>query len=202
MLSFKVSSSDIYDISQTCENWSKSICNNEITYNYARKIKLPNEILHIPQFDVNNHLKGNDMYITIHNFASYCYHLICSSSQRESLHCFNPTQINPCIQFHQWVIYYNDNDVLSGRGGRTNGHPGNISFREIVKEKKEEYIKARKRHKPLIAREIVDNIRQKQPPGRFLKKDKITSFWKDIGNKKAVEKTSQALREGASKVSN
>jgi hypothetical protein len=33
------------------------------------------------------------------------------------------------------------------------------------------------------------------PPGRFLRKDEKSGRWIDIGDKKAAEKTSQALRE-------
>ena len=36
-----------------------------------------------------------------------------------------------------------------------------------------------------------------QPPGRFLKQDPETKLWSDIGKKKALDKTRQALREGA-----
>ncbi len=35
------------------------------------------------------------------------------------------------------------------------------------------------------------------PPGRFLEKNNETGLWSDIGDKKAIEKTSQALRDGA-----
>ena len=35
------------------------------------------------------------------------------------------------------------------------------------------------------------------PPGRFLEKNPSTGLWKDIGDRKAIEKTSQALRDGA-----
>lgn len=38
-------------------------------------------------------------------------------------------------------------------------------------------------------------IRNGDPPGRFLRKDDKTGKWIDIGDKKAAEKTSQALRE-------
>jgi len=46
-----------------------------------------------------------------------------------------------------------------------------------------------------VARVIVRAIRNGDPPGRFLKKDATTGKWFDIGDKKAAEKTSQALRE-------
>jgi hypothetical protein len=46
-----------------------------------------------------------------------------------------------------------------------------------------------------VARVIVRAIRTGDPPGRFLRKDDKTGKWVDIGDKKAAEKTSQALRE-------
>lgn len=48
-----------------------------------------------------------------------------------------------------------------------------------------------------ISRSIVEAIRSLDPPGRFLDKDPQTGLWYDVGHKKAVEKTSQALRDGA-----
>jgi hypothetical protein len=44
---------------------------------------------------------------------------------------------------------------------------------------------------------IVEEIRNRTPPGRFLKQDSATKLWYDIGEKKALDKTRQALREGA-----
>ena len=88
------------------------------------------------------------------------------------------------------------NDVLCGRGGLTNNHPGNVFFRGLVRSRQEAYLFASKREKALVAHGIVDVIRSLKPPGRFLKKDK-KDMWAEIGNKKAREKTSQALREKA-----
>lgn len=58
-----------------------------------------------------------------------------------------------------------------------------------------DYVRAPKIQKPSVARVIVRAIRNGDPPGRFLRKDDITGKWIDIGDKKAAEKTSQALRE-------
>lgn len=88
-----------------------------------------------------------------------------------------------------------ESDVLCGRGGMTNHHAGNIFFRKLVRMKQEIYLQASKREKASVARDIVSFIRNMNPPGRFLKKD--GNSWKDIGDRKAREKTSQALREGA-----
>jgi hypothetical protein len=48
-----------------------------------------------------------------------------------------------------------------------------------------------------ISRSIVEAVRARKPPGRFLEKDVDNGLWYDIGDKKAIEKTSQALRDGA-----
>lgn len=58
-----------------------------------------------------------------------------------------------------------------------------------------DYVRAPKIQKPSVARVIVRAIRNGDPPGRFLRKDEKTGKWVDIGDKKAAEKTSQALRE-------
>eukprot|EP00548_Thalassiothrix_antarctica_P012234 CAMPEP_0194155048 /NCGR_PEP_ID=MMETSP0152-20130528/62990_1 /TAXON_ID=1049557 /ORGANISM="Thalassiothrix antarctica, Strain L6-D1" /LENGTH=341 /DNA_ID=CAMNT_0038861605 /DNA_START=72 /DNA_END=1097 /DNA_ORIENTATION=+ len=89
-------------------------------------------------------------------------------------------------------------DVLCGRGGETNHHPGNVQYRGLVKKYQRLYLKAKRRDKPKIARLIVDTVRRRS--GRFLKKDSTSGSWKDVGNNKAREKTSQALREGAPEI--
>lgn len=91
------------------------------------------------------------------------------------------------------------NDVLCGRGGTVNAHPGNEQYRKFVDSKKRLYLTARfKREKRLISSQIVDQVRNLNPPGRFLMKDLAnSSIWHDIGDEKARDKTSQALRETA-----
>jgi hypothetical protein len=59
------------------------------------------------------------------------------------------------------------------------------------------YVSSTKRQKMAISRSIVEAVRSLHPPGRFLDKDQQTGLWFDVGHKKAVEKTSQALRDGA-----
>jgi len=57
-----------------------------------------------------------------------------------------------------------------------------------------------KKQKMQISRSIVDAIRSLNPPGRFLDKHPETGLWYDIGDRKAIEKTSQTLRDGAAEV--
>lgn len=87
-----------------------------------------------------------------------------------------------------------DFDVLFGRGGLTNAHPGNKRFRDVIALHRPDYIRAIKMDKPSVARRIVRSIRRGTPPGRFLKKGD-DGRWYDVGDRTAAEKTSQGLRE-------
>ena len=92
---------------------------------------------------------------------------------------------------------YRDQDVLCGRGGGTNHHRGNAHWRKLVNSNKRLYLSLPKKQKALVAKSIVHTIRAQNPPGRFLARNPANSLWSDIGDQKAAEKTSQALREGA-----
>ena len=121
-----------------------------------------------------------------------------------------PTQYHPSAERIQsipphpfargeiYIEHLNKNDVLCGRGGATNSHVGNRNFRALVKEYQDKYLSAKKKDKPTVASEVVSEIRKRG--GRFLEKVKDVGLWRDIGDKKAMEKTSQALREGAPKI--
>mmetsp|Transcript_46953 Transcript_46953/g.69826 ORF Transcript_46953/g.69826 Transcript_46953/m.69826 type:complete len:428 (-) Transcript_46953:56-1339(-) len=91
-----------------------------------------------------------------------------------------------------------DADVIFGRGGTSNHHKGNIRYRILVKKYQRLYLQAKRGDKPKIAMLIVDTIRRED--GRFLKKNDSTNQWHDVGNQKAREKTSQALRERAPEI--
>lgn len=87
-----------------------------------------------------------------------------------------------------------EKDVLFGRGGGTNRHRGNMYFRDLVSESQPRYLQARKLEKTAISKTIIAHIRSRK--GRFLKWNPGTDLWEDVGDRKAVEKASQALREG------
>jgi len=93
-------------------------------------------------------------------------------------------------------------DVLLGRGVGTNRRAGNVYFREIVSQHVDEYLASTKTHKMEITRSVIDHIHALNPPGRFLEKDEVTGSWRECDNKRAHEKTAQALRDGASRLRN
>jgi hypothetical protein len=71
----------------------------------------------------------------------------------------------------------------------------------LVAANKELYVTLPKKQKMLLSQSIVNAVRSQNPPGRFLQKDVGgNSSWYDVGDKRAQEKTSQALREGAPEI--
>mmetsp|Transcript_18230 Transcript_18230/g.27088 ORF Transcript_18230/g.27088 Transcript_18230/m.27088 type:complete len:440 (+) Transcript_18230:118-1437(+) len=107
----------------------------------------------------------------------------------------NLPQQAPIPPSKEGIKFYSRNDVLCGRGGGTNVHPGNRRFRDLINANRRAYLKARKNDKPAISRSIVRTIREMN--GRFLKKDEKQGLWFEIGDDGAREKTSQALRQRA-----
>ncbi|KAL9190831.1 hypothetical protein ACHAXT_000537 [Thalassiosira profunda] len=92
-------------------------------------------------------------------------------------------------------VFPKEEDVLFGRGGRTNHHPGNHRLREIVNRYRAVYHHARKNDKPKVSKLIVGALRSANPPSRFLRMNDDTALWEDVGDKRAAEKVSQTLRE-------
>jgi hypothetical protein len=103
--------------------------------------------------------------------------------------------------------------VLCGRGGGINKHHGNVIYRRVVEYNKKVYRQVPKRHRMLVSRSIVQAILN--IGGRFLQEHKVptqkkrnsnddddpsldtnvVSRWTEIQLRRAVQKTSQALRE-------
>ncbi len=86
-------------------------------------------------------------------------------------------------------------DVICGRGGKANTHPGNISFREEAKKLRSWYESSSKSEKFTISAMLVDLVRERG--GRFLKRDdEQAGHWLEADANDVRKKASQALREG------
>ena len=59
-----------------------------------------------------------------------------------------------------------------------------------------EYIASKKHEKKKISERIVNAIQTQDPPGRFLEFNAKSGCWNLVTDKRAIEKTSQTLREG------
>ncbi|KAL3802031.1 hypothetical protein ACHAWO_008444 [Cyclotella atomus] len=88
-------------------------------------------------------------------------------------------------------------DVVMGRGSGTQNHCGNVTYRKLVYLNKELYATSSKFDKLKISKAIVAAIRNFG--GRFLQAEGESGNF-DIGDKRAWDKTSQALREGQTEI--
>lgn len=90
-------------------------------------------------------------------------------------------------------------DVVMGRGSGTQNHCGNVTYRKLVYLNKELYATSSKFDKLKISKAIVAAVREFG--GNFVQADEERGgLYFDIGDKRAWDKTSQALREGQAEV--
>jgi hypothetical protein len=95
-------------------------------------------------------------------------------------------------------IVVQPNDVLSGRGNAVKKHEGNVHFRELVQAVKNYYVAFSPNKKIHMSELVIQAIKSLRPPGRYLKEKETDCgiIWEEITTKEALQKTSQALREG------
>lgn len=74
-----------------------------------------------------------------------------------------------------------------------NKHMGNIIYRRVVEYNKEIYKTVPKRQRIMVSQSIVQGVLKKN--GRFLQR--VNDTWQEVEFRRAVQKTSQALREKA-----
>jgi hypothetical protein len=89
------------------------------------------------------------------------------------------------------------NDVLSGRGNGVAIYPGNRQFREFIRSFKDEYVRAYRNEKGNVASDVIRTVLSLNPPGRFVEKARNGNGYQLVDYSRALEKTSQALREGS-----
>jgi hypothetical protein len=85
-----------------------------------------------------------------------------------------------------------DDDVLFGRGGYSNNHPGNIFFRNEALKLRPLYESTSKEEKYNISVILLESVKSRG--GRFLEKGK-DGLWHEVIGNGARRKASQALRE-------
>lgn len=86
-----------------------------------------------------------------------------------------------------------DTDVFCGRDRSCHSHPGNIRFRQLVGNYRDQYQNSTQRDdKTRLTNEIMSIVQS--CGGRFLKQEEITGEWHQVHNTYAHEKVSHALR--------
>ncbi|EJK49326.1 hypothetical protein THAOC_31808 [Thalassiosira oceanica] len=94
----------------------------------------------------------------------------------------------------------NEHDVLFGRGHGISGNPGNVKFRIILQERRQEYLAIRNKdwlNKNRVASEIANGVKSRG--GRFLKKrpdsSKDCAVYELADEELTMEKVKQGLRQ-------
>jgi hypothetical protein len=85
-------------------------------------------------------------------------------------------------------------DILMGRGNGVAQWPGNCVFRVFCWNAREAYHNAIRNEKGKVAEQIIDNVRNRNPPGRFLEKS-AHEYYTEVPHERVKEKICQALRE-------
>lgn len=101
------------------------------------------------------------------------------------------------------IFFPNSNDVLSGRGKHNYCHYGNIYFLHLVKQYQLKYVICPKHLKPKVANDIYAQLRQLDPPSRFLKacsENKNKVAWHEMSYKESLEKIRHAMRDNEARV--
>ncbi|GKY92814.1 hypothetical protein MPSEU_000251000 [Mayamaea pseudoterrestris] len=90
-------------------------------------------------------------------------------------------------------------DVLLGRGAFINAHLGNERLRQLALERKNLFDTGSYTEKRTLAVEILQKIRELDPPGRFLSKiadpTALTDKWEEVLDEDAIQKACQAMRD-------
>jgi len=88
------------------------------------------------------------------------------------------------------VVIPQENDVLSGKSNKIRSHSGNLTFRKLVTERAQDYAKAtagKKGSKKRIVEEIIKEIQNSSPRGRFLHKGSNESnSWVEVTDHQAI----------------
>ena len=93
---------------------------------------------------------------------------------------------------HNGITQPGNNDCLFGREKWIDNHPGNKRYQQIIEENRLIYQVISKNEKKTLRMKIVNDWRANGC--RFLKLNK-TKMWEDIGDDKAQQYISLALRE-------
>ena len=80
-----------------------------------------------------------------------------------------------------------------GRGKRISEWPGNIHFRQVVNQHRDEYHRCSRKEKVKVANVVLEKIQG--IGGRFLQQKSNEDTWEEVEYERAIEKACQALRE-------
>lgn len=92
----------------------------------------------------------------------------------------------------------NRHDVLMGRGNLIGQIGGNVHFRRVCWQYKDDYIRGMREIKPMIAQGVLDHLAMLSPPGHVVAKTEA-GLYRVVSHARAIEKVQQQLREKGNK---
>jgi len=97
-----------------------------------------------------------------------------------------------------------DYDVVCGRGKGSYNRPGNLRFRQIVRDNIPTYHQARTKYeKSTVLNNIIDYVRSSDNgSARFIKFDTKTREWYELSDDQAREKVGHTIRESIQSIDN
>ena len=117
-----------------------------------------------------------------------------TTSKKRSTREDQPPPTRPLVDSFTDLL---ETDVLCGRGGKSNHHPGNKQYRQLICQMKAGYRTiGSKSQKTDLSRAIVEHVYELGR--RFVKYDQPTGNYVVLTASEARKKTSQALREAKS----
>jgi hypothetical protein len=100
---------------------------------------------------------------------------------------------------NEGIQHPHQNDVLSGRGNASKYHVGNEYFVALVKRYRKKYFMRSKKEAVELAQSVINEIKQLDPPGRFLNQHPESKCWYEISYKKMMDRVRQCLRDNLPK---
>ena len=132
-----------------------------------------------------------------------CYLLLTHQTPQKVQLEHSPLVITPANQMSKSLSFPKEtseprcNDVLFGKGHKSQNHPGNLVFRQIAERHRAAYTQATRRYeKDHIAKIIIENVTELKPPGRFLKMEMDGKYYVITNDEAEVlSKVKQILRK-------
>ena len=78
-----------------------------------------------------------------------------------------------------------NSDVICGKGPQSVKHPGNIRYRDYVKDQLDDFCNASKASKHKIMQKVYKEVNKN---GSFLKMNSDTNEWEKLDHQKALDK--------------
>jgi len=86
------------------------------------------------------------------------------------------------------IIEPHSHDVLFGRGNQCTQHPGNVLLRQLLLPRKNLFVSSSPDARKRLVYQVYAELRQLDPPPRFLTRQSSSNSWIQVSEEKAIMK--------------